>query len=765
MRRSLLSLAILGVLPAFVAAQATDPTEPATANEAAVPLTYVASNGWVGLSVNDDGDLGGEARGFFGDNGARLWAVDGWLGHGGAGGLGLGYHWLWGGKTRQDTIDAPDSVTVAKAFVAVDQNAFDDRKLAIGVGMEREQWFGSLYLQGGLTGNRFIGSEVVTTTNLLTGTDAGRPFQQTETVDTLTETFEKAYDEGVGARIGRFFEPSLVRLTGGLDHERGDFDADQTTVSVGVEKFFNDSRHSLALDAEVLDKNGQFEVDRSDTRAMLTWRYELGERHNFRPRNPVTTEQVKRTIDKQVPSDPIIVRNELRMNADAFFELDRATITAAGEAALTELLSAMKSDARISNIEITGHTCDLGPDAYNQALSERRAETVRAFLEGHGIAAADLDARGAGESAPKFPNTRDERHRNRRVEVGFLTVEERSEAAPPKTVSEEIVEWKKTPVAVPAAWIERALRNPSAHKRAVDVYRVEEVSETRTLGPRVFLNRGPTAVNDAASVIRGTTVAVNVLSNDTDPDSDTLTINTVGTPTNGTAVRDGTSIRYTPNAGFVGTDTFTYTISDGRGGNATATVTVTVQDNPPVAVNDAATTPAATPVTLNVLANDSDPQNDVLTLVSTTTPANGAVTFAANGNVTYTPNAGFAGIESFNYTIRDANGSTATATVSVTVSALPANRVPVAVDDTTNALGIIFNAIDVLANDSDPDGDSLTVLSFTQPANGTVTESGVPGVLHYRSNPAFCGLDTFTYVVSDGRGGTATATVTVNVLD
>ena len=76
-----------------------------------------------------------------------------------------------------------------------------------------------------------------------------------------------------------------------------------------------------------------------------------------------------------------------------------------------------------------------------------------------------------------------------------------------------------------------------------------------------------------------------------------------------------------------------------------------------------------------------------------------------------------------------------------------------------------FNAIDVLANDSDPDGDVLTVLSFTQPANGVVTFSGVPGVLHYRANVGFCGLDTFTYTVSDGRGGTATATVTVNVLD
>ncbi|MBK8284812.1 MAG: tandem-95 repeat protein [Ahniella sp.] len=765
MRRSLLSLAILGALSGPLFAQSTDPTEPAPAAEAAVPLTYVASNGWVGLSVNDDGDLGGEARGFFADNGARLWFVEGWLGHAGAGGVSAGYHWLWGGKTREDTFGKADGVTVAKAFVAVDQNAFDDRKLAVGVGMERESWFGSLYLQGGLTGQRFVDSSLVTDINLLTGTDAGRPFLQRETVNTLTEVFEKPYDEGVGARVGRFFEPSLLRVQGGLDHERGDFDSDQTTVSFGVEKFFNDSRHSLALDAEYLDKNGDFETDRNDTRAMLTWRYELGERHNFRVREPFTTEEVKRTVEKQIPSEPVVIRNELRMNADAFFELDRAVLTEAGRNALTDLVGAMNSDRRVGPIDIVGHTCDLGADAYNQSLSERRAESVRTFLMGQGVAEAEMISSGKGESSPKFPNTRDERSRNRRVEVSFLTIEEKLEQQPSKTVSEEIVEWKKTPVQVPAAWVERALRNPSAHKRTVDVYRIEEVSETRTLDPRVFLNRGPAAANDVATTGRGTAASINVLANDTDPDGDSLSIGTVGTPANGTAVITGTTIRYTPNANFVGTDTFTYTISDGRNGTATAAVTVAVQDNPPVAVNDSASTPSATPVTLNVLANDSDPQNDPLSLVSTATPANGSVTFSANGSVTYTPNAGFSGVDTFNYTVRDSNGSTATATVSVTVSALPANRSPIATDDSTTGLGLIFNAIDVLANDSDPDGDVLTVLSFTQPANGVVTFSGVPGVLHYRANVGFCGLDTFTYTVSDGRGGTATATVTVNVLD
>lgn len=765
MRRTVLSLAIVGVLSSPVFAQVADPTKPQPVENAAVPLTYVASNGWVGLGVNDDGDVHGEARGFFGDNGERLWSVEGWLGQAGAGGVGVGYHWLWGGKTRQDTIDNPDSVTVAKAFVAVDQNAFEDQKLAIGMGLEREHWFGSLYLQGGLTGQRFLDSNLVTTTNLLTGTDNGRPYQQTETINTLTEVFEKPYDEGVGARVGRFFESGLVRVQGGLDYERGDFDSDQTTVSVGVEKFFNDSRHSLALDAEFLDKNGQFEIDRSDTRAMLTWRYELGKRHNFRPAEPFTQEEVKRTVEKQVPVEPIVVKNEIQMNTDTFFELDRSVLTAAGEAALQSLLTAMTSDRRVGDIAIVGHTCDLGSDTYNQGLSERRAKAVLAYLEGHGVASAGMKATGAGESEPKYPNTPAERHKNRRVEVSFLTIEEKLEEQPPKTVTEDVVEWKKTPVKMPAAWIERALRNPSEHKRIVDVYRIEEVTETRTLGPRTFLNRGPVAVADAATTPRDTAATINVLANDSDPDGDALTILDLAQPLHGTVTSVGNAVRYTPNPGFVGTDTFLYIVTDGSNLATTAAVTVTVVDNPPVAVNDSANTPFNTPVSLNVLTNDSDPQNDPLSVVATTSPANGAVTFSASGNVTYTPNSGFSGVDSFNYTIRDSNGSTAQATVSITVSALPANRAPVALDDSAIALGMVFVPLEVLLNDSDPDGDSLRVLSFTQPANGSVIQSSVPGVLHYRANPGFCGLDTFTYTISDGRGGTATATVTIDVLD
>lgn len=176
----------------------------------------------------------------------------------------------------------------------------------------------------------------------------------------------------------------------------------------------------------------------------------------------------------------------------------------------------------------------------------------------------------------------------------------------------------------------------------------------------------------------------------------------------------------------------------------------------PNASDDSARTSRGAAVSIAVLANDSDADGDALTITSLTTPANGTATHDGRV-VTYTPAAGSAGTETLQYTVADAFGATDTATIAIVV-----NGAPTAANDSVMTNEDQPVAIDVTGNDSDPNGDALTVSSVTQPANGTAA-ANASGTISYTPNANFHGTDTFTYTVSDPDGETATATVTVTV--
>src|SRR5205085_3534920 len=178
-----------------------------------------------------------------------------------------------------------------------------------------------------------------------------------------------------------------------------------------------------------------------------------------------------------------------------------------------------------------------------------------------------------------------------------------------------------------------------------------------------------------------------------------------------------TAIIYTPASAFAGTVTFNYKASDGLSQSNAATVTVTVANRAPVATNDTATTNKGVAVSIPVLANDSDPDGDALSVTSLVQPANGSVVAGPNGTVTYTPKTGFAGTDSFTYKASDGSSISNVATVAVTV----VNRAPVATGDSATTKQGKPVPIAVLANDTDPDGDSLRVTGPTVPANGTAT--------------------------------------------
>ncbi|WP_181423484.1 Ig-like domain-containing protein [Halomonas heilongjiangensis] len=186
-------------------------------------------------------------------------------------------------------------------------------------------------------------------------------------------------------------------------------------------------------------------------------------------------------------------------------------------------------------------------------------------------------------------------------------------------------------------------------------------------------------------------------------------------------------------------------------------------NNPPVANDDSASTLEGTAVQIAVLANDSDPDGDPLTIGSVTQPANGSVTINPDGTLTYTPNEEFVGSDSFTYRASDGELLSDPATVSITVEpAEPVNNPPVANDDSATTTQGIAVQIAVLANDSDPDGDPLTIGSVTQPANGTITINA-NGTLTYTPNEEFVGSDSFTYRASDGELLSDPATVSITV--
>ncbi|WP_188974313.1 Ig-like domain-containing protein [Deinococcus aerolatus] len=272
-------------------------------------------------------------------------------------------------------------------------------------------------------------------------------------------------------------------------------------------------------------------------------------------------------------------------------------------------------------------------------------------------------------------------------------------------------------------------------------------------------NRPPVGVNDYVSGHAGRVQTLNVLTNDTDPDGDPLSVTGVSNGTNGVAsCTPGGACTYTPDIGYFGTTYFAYTISDGRGGSTNATVTVNLTNARPTSQGDNDRTVESRAVSTNVLANDTDSDNDPLSVISATQGTNGAVS-CTSSSCTYTPNPGFFGTDSYTYTVSDGFES-ATATVSVMVDpmakAIDDGPINIPLSSFDPAVGAFIDSATLLANDT---GRGLIVTSNSSSSSGGSATCTATGCTFKPSNS---GSATFNYTVQDFYDNNATATVQLN---
>ncbi len=307
------------------------------------------------------------------------------------------------------------------------------------------------------------------------------------------------------------------------------------------------------------------------------------------------------------------------------------------------------------------------------------------------------------------------------------------------------------------------------------------------------LNDAPVATSGSATGAEDSAIPVGLTGQDSDgtvvnvtitslPAGSTLTLADGVTPvTVGQSLTpaQAASLLFRPAPDFAGSTSIGFTVTDNQGAVSTpapVTVTVTPVNDAPVASPDTGTTPEDTPVSGNLLGNDRDIDGPALSVTqfsvggntfaagsTATLPGVGTLTVNADGSYTFTPAANFNGaVPPVGYTVSDGSLS-ASSSLNLTVTAV--NDAPLAVNDnfsTDEDTPVTLGIGALLANDSDPEGSPLTLVSVQAPVNGTVAIVG--GNVVFTPNPDYNGPASFTYTVSDGQGGTSTATVAIDVL-
>ena len=733
---------------------------------------YVGGGTQLGISITDGGDIGLEINQVISEDQNRSTSVGLWgdydLGGDNEGlqgrGAQINHNWVSRDK-------AGHAIHVNKVTAAYDRNADGHDKTTVGYGRENESNFWDVHASKGLSGGKSVENNIAA----------------------------KAYDYGVGAGVGTFLKGSNVRVRAGLDHEWGDdvgageSTARNTTLSAGVEKFFQGTPHSLALDVAASTKTGGYDngSDDNDVNGRVTYRYDFGGASIYQPDRRykrVRVEVPGKAIAAKYKSVPTyakktvkkpykqLIKSTVALEGQTFFKLNSAKLIPSAQARLKQIAAEIRKNGYKGSIRITGNTCGLGDVVYDQKLSEQRANAVRAFLIKNGFNANHLIARGLGKGHPKYPNTPDQGFKNRRVDVEYVSEHKsyktgyRTETQNVRTGTPRVI-WRTEVVPTSPAWIKRALHNNIKHDRNVNTY-----LSTPT-DPDTGCNMECTIVKpDEITTTVNEAIDIKVLSNDS---GSGLEIIKVDNPQHGTAVIIGDTIKYTPDDGYTGTDSFWYGIKDAAGYETRALVTVSINEaecntdceqdptkpqpnRKPDAVEDAYNINIGDSVLFDVLLNDVDLDSDTLIIKSIEQPQTGAVVKLENNQIRFISK-GVVGSFSFDYIISDGRGGKdqASVTVGVTDPNDGNNNFPDITNETVTTQKGVGITVDVLANDFDDDGDTLILDELSGGDNGTMTK--VNGKIHYLPNPSFIGTDTIWYGVHDNHGHSNSGTLTIIV--
>jgi len=274
-------------------------------------------------------------------------------------------------------------------------------------------------------------------------------------------------------------------------------------------------------------------------------------------------------------------------------------------------------------------------------------------------------------------------------------------------------------------------------------------------------NRAPDAIDDTFNVTNNEPQFLHVMDNDTDPDNDDIWVVWVGQPLHGaTELVAGDIVKYTPDTGYVGTDTFSYVVSDQDTLTDEAVVTLIVANHNPGAVDDAISLKKNTSASINPLDNDFSDNNAPISILSYTQPAHGTISQSYNSLI-YTPDFDFVGDDVSTYVVTNDAGDTDTGEITWTV--IETDNPPVANDWNVVMPKNTNITIDPTENDTDLDNDTLTIQYITNPNHGTATRSG--NDVTYTPDAGYIGTDVITYTINDGNGNTATANINYDVTD